>query len=178
MTKENLAAHFNDNHQQVLDFINALPDHAFIQRANEKWTPGEQLEHICLCIKPIAQALGSKEFIEEKFGHIQRATFSSDEIMDQYKTALANGGKAPQKFIPAAVDLSRKTALISETQTTLKDIGQHLDHYSEHEMDSLVLPHPLLGALTLREMFFLMSFHALHHLEQTRINLLTNDTIS
>jgi len=38
-----------------------------------------------------------------------------------------------------------------------------LENYTELELDSITIPHPLLGKLTIREMFYVMSYHPLHH---------------
>jgi len=35
--------------------------------------------------------------------------------------------------------------------------------YSEQDLDELILPHPLLGKLTLREMMYFTMYHVLHH---------------
>jgi hypothetical protein len=42
----------------------------------------------------------------------------------------------------------------------LKKIGQ----WSEKNLDAYLLPHPLLGKITVREMLFFTTFHTDHHL--------------
>jgi len=43
--------------------------------------------------------------------------------------------------------------------------------YNEQQLDSYILPHPLIGKLTLREMLYFTLYHAEHHHKQTLRNL-------
>ena len=45
------------------------------------------------------------------------------------------------------------------------------DSFSEKQLDTFILPHPLLGKLTLREMLYFTIYHAEHHKKQTLKNL-------
>jgi hypothetical protein len=171
MTKEELTERFYQNHKEFIECINSFSDNDFIFSKNGKWTPGQQLDHVFLCLKPLEQVLSSKSFIEQKFGTITRPVLSYDEVIRDYKTALSKGGKAPERFVPETVDLNRKAALVNDTNDVLKTISRQLESYTETELDSLVLPHPLLNNLTIREMFYLIAYHATHHLNQTKQNL-------
>jgi hypothetical protein len=42
-------------------------------------------------------------------------------------------------------------------------LNKRLKKYSEASLDELILPHPLLGKLTLREMLYFTIYHAGHH---------------
>ncbi len=172
MNNSELILQFNSNHQQFLQYILSLNDAQFTAAPANKWTPGQQLEHVYLCLKPLAQVLASKEFIQQKFGTINRPATAYDEVIGNYKAALEKGGKAPERFVPAAVELNRKADLIKQTNGMLDTISGQLQTYTDTELDSLAIPHPLLGNLSIREMFYLMTYHATHHLNQTRQNLL------
>jgi hypothetical protein len=43
--------------------------------------------------------------------------------------------------------------------------------FSEKDLDTLILPHPLLGKVTLREMLYFTIYHVQHHVEQVKTNL-------
>jgi len=171
MTKRELIERFRENHQELIDYINALKDDKFAYSHHGRWTPGQQLSHIYLCLKPISQALASKEFIVQKFGKIDRSTFEYNNVIDNYKIALDKGGKAPDRFVPEQIDFNNKTRLSADLFELLQTIQQQLNDYTDEELDNLVLPHPLLGNLTIREMFYLMTYHAKHHYIQTEQNL-------
>ncbi len=171
MTTSELIALFRSNHLELADYINALPDDKFLFSKKEKWTAGQQLSHVYLCLVPISKALASKEFLIQKFGKIERPLWDYDTVIANYKDALAKGGKAPEKFLPEAVQPEDKIGLTADLRQTLDIIQQLLGNYTEEELDTIVMPHPLLGIMTVREMFFLMAYHAIHHLRQTEQNL-------
>jgi hypothetical protein len=171
MTTQQLIDNFYENHKQLADYINSLPDDKFLHTANNKWTPGQQLAHVYLTLIPISQALGSKEYIRNKFGIIERPTMSYDQLIETYKKGLAAGGKAPEQYLPQDVTLEQRKEFAEKLLTILAAIQQQVATYSEEELDTLVLPHPFLGKLSLRELFYLMSYHPTHHLEQTKRNL-------
>lgn len=164
MTKQELIKTFIHNHEETVYYINALTDAEFVYSLPQKWSAGQQLKHILLTLLPFPKVLSSKSFILEKFGKINRDTWSYETVLENYsKTSL----KAPERFLPEKdIAPGQKEEIISEINETLSSTKNLLDAYSEEELDSLVLPHPLLGLLTIREMFYLMSYHPLHHLKQ------------
>jgi hypothetical protein len=171
MDNDKLTETFKVNHLELINYINARSDHEFMAAANLKWTPGQQLEHIFLCLKPMLRALSSKSFLMEKFGQLNRPVLSYETTIKNYTAALANGGKAPDPFLPPTVDLSSRASLVQNTLELVNGICACIDGYTEEELDSYVLPHPLLGNLCVREFMYMMSYHAIHHLNQTKINL-------
>ncbi|QLH34686.1 MAG: DinB family protein [Cyclobacteriaceae bacterium] len=50
-------------------------------------------------------------------------------------------------------------------------LAAKLNRFSEAELDLYILPHPLLGKLTLREMIYFTCYHVQHHQELTTKNL-------
>lgn len=164
MIKQGLIGKFVYNHWKVTDYIDRLDEQKFIYSLNGKWSAGQHLQHILLTIMPFSKVLSSKEFIQEKFGYIDRLTWDYETVLDNYlKTSL----KAPEQFLPKErIHLNQKTQIISEIHENLKNIENLLNQFSEDELDTMSLPHPLLGKLTIREMFYLMSYHPLHHMKQ------------
>ena len=45
-------------------------------------------------------------------------------------------------------------------------LSEKIDRFSETELDQFILPHPLLGKLTLREMIYFTIYHVEHHHSQ------------
>jgi hypothetical protein len=170
-TKEELLARFYDNHKELLDYVDALDDDAYLLSVNEKWTAGQQLAHVQLCLLPIHKALESKEYIKEKFGVLDRPARNYDELIAYYKEGLNAGGKAPERFLPEAVALDNRAQVSEDLMGITATVQKQLEDYTEEELDTLVLPHPFLGMLSLRELFFLMTYHATHHLRQVQDSL-------
>jgi uncharacterized damage-inducible protein DinB len=168
MTKQQLIKAFCDNHQEMIDYITSLTDEQSTFGNNGKWTAGQQFHHVYLTIAVFPRVLSSKDFIKQKFGTINRTAWSFDTVIENY---LKTSRQAPEQYLPEQVTPEQRATIAADIQSVLPTIQQLLDQYTEEELDTLVLPHPLLGTLTIREMFYLMSYHATHHLRQTKKNL-------
>lgn len=175
MTTHQMIRALVDNHSNAATFISNLADDQFATSRNGKWSPGQQLAHLILCLQPISQALASAAYMEEKFGTLQRKGMNYDEVLQVYKTGLENGGKAPDRFLPQVIDSSQRTSLLKDLNDVLAVIQNRLEHYTEQQLNTLVLPHPFLGLLSIRELLYLMSYHPLHHLDQVQHNLNTEN---
>lgn len=164
MKKQALITLFTNNHQEVIGYVDGLDEARFSYQYLDKWTAGQQLEHILRTIIPFPKVLSSKAFIREKFGTLDRPIWDYETVLRHYaQTSL----KAPDAYLPkAAVLYHQKQTIISDIRQNLKEISDLFYDYSEEDLDSLTLPHPLLGKLTIREMFYLMSYHPLHHQQQ------------
>lgn len=168
MKKDELISVFYSNHQTFLDYFNGLSMDELNYRYADKWTAIEQLEHITLCLKPLTKVLLSKEYIRQNFGSLNRTTWSYNIVIENYLAAIQKGGKAPAQFIPRKSPTIQRGEIIDEFIVSMVSIKQLLERYTEEELDTLVLPHPLLGLLTIRELFYLMSYHVIHHQNQIK----------
>jgi uncharacterized damage-inducible protein DinB len=163
MTKQALLSTFHKNHLELIDFVNALPIEKFNFCLEGKWSAGQQLNHVYLTLVPFTKVLQSKEYVLQKFGKISRPTWGIETVKENYfKTSL----KAPPQFLPEPTSIDMKELIAIKIEEAVATIQYLLDQFSEDELDTLVLPHPLLGLLTIREMFYLMSYHPIHHLKQ------------
>lgn len=164
MTKQELIQVFIQNHKEAVDYVKGLSDQHLHYAVAGKWSPLQQLQHISLTIAPFSKVMASKEYMSEKFGSIDRPVWDCETVLEHYfETSL----KAPVQYIPeGALKPGPKDEVIENLLQNLKMTGLLLQEYSEEELDTLVLPHPLLGKLTLREMFCLMGYHPLHHVKQ------------
>ncbi len=166
-----LVAKLKNNHQKFISHIDALTEKEFEFSNDQKWTAGQELDHIVKSTLPIALVLNNKTFIKSKFGTIDRSLLSYGELVDKYHDALKNGGKAMGQFIPDPVCWAKKAKLKNQLIGIVENISTYLDLYSEDELKALILPHPLLGALTIQEMMFFAIYHVGHHLENSLKNL-------
>jgi uncharacterized damage-inducible protein DinB len=168
MTTHKLLEAFYNNHEELIGYVDALTAEEYNYRHDDKWTAGQQLTHVYLCLLPFLKILASKEVIAQKFGTADRPTWDYDEVIARY---LKTSRRAPERFEPGPVPFEGKAKLVADFHAILPAIQQLLRTFTDDELDSLVLPHPLLGNLTIREMFFLMTYHATHHLRQVHATL-------
>jgi hypothetical protein len=112
-----------------------------------------------------------KWLVKLVFKKANRPSKSYDKLIEKYLDRLGKGGRASGRFIPGRVEPVRKTVIGNRIEETVLRLSQSLQKYSEEELDELVLPHPLLGKLTLREMLYFTIYHVEHHHNTTMQNL-------
>lgn len=161
-----------ENHRLFTDYIQSLSTEVFTLSRNQKWTPGQQLEHIRRSVQPLAQGFRlPKWLIKMIFGKSNRPGRTYDELVKKYSLKLEEGGRASGRFLPKAVAISEKNKIIDSLNKDLLSITKNLSTFSESELDEIVLPHPLLGKLTIREMMYFTIYHAEHHMNLTKRNI-------
>lgn len=169
MEKQELLNAFKDNHQKFTQFVDHLDPEKFVYTYHNKWSAGQQLKHVLLTLTPFPKILPSQSYIAEKFGTIDRMTWNYETVLNNY---LKTERKAPAQFVPdGVITPDQKEEIIADIQHHIETITSLLSDYSEEALDALCIPHPLLGKLTIREMFYLMSYHPLHHLKQIELSL-------
>jgi hypothetical protein len=65
----------------------------------------------------------------------------------------------------------RRTALLARWERVNARLREALEGWSERDLDRILLPHPLLGKLTTREMLFFTLYHDRHHVEAAKRRL-------
>jgi len=86
----------------------------------------------------------------------------------KYHEKLQKGGRASGRFIPKSFRFDQKADGIKALHALLAKLEKQIRGYSEETLDTLILPHPLLGKITLREMIYFTAYHAEHHEELVR----------
>ncbi|MBC7848848.1 MAG: DinB family protein [Chitinophagaceae bacterium] len=166
--KKELVPNFLLTHQEIIEYVDALDETQFMRSEGGKWTAGQQICHLFLCLQTISNALVSKQSIVHKFGTLERSLMNYDQVVAIYKEGLANGGKAQDRFLPPPVSVDERFLVRNSVRGMLQLLQLQLQNFSDEELDTIVLPHPFLGRLSIRELIYLMTFHATHHLEQIR----------
>ena len=102
------------------------------------------------------------------FGKTNRPSKTFDELVAKYKVKLAAGGRASRPFIPPFISFEKKDELIKKYTLQKQKLIAKIERQSEKDLDVYILPHPLLGKVTLREMLYFTIHHNDHHLELLR----------
>lgn len=105
------------------------------------------------------------------FGKADHPSASYDELVARYQSELAAGGTAPEPFRPDPIAFEQRDELVERLRTATAKLCSNVEKLDEDKLDTLVLPHPLLGKLTIREMLYFTIYHAEHHLRHTQQNL-------
>ena len=165
MTKEEIIAQLEAKYDQLIRWLEAHEDLHF-DRAPEagKWSTGQHVRHLIQSTQPINQALRMPRIaLRSMFGTNNREERTYDELVAKYHTKLAAGGTASGRFQPEEIQNDQKVELIDELRTELGRLTAIIAEWREKKMSELLLPHPLLGKLTIREMLYFTVYHTEHH---------------
>ena len=164
-TIDEIAGALEQRFQDLVSWFNAQPDADFERGPAGKWTAGQQLDHLIRSTKPLNTALRlPRVALRASFGKVQHPSTTFDEVIAKYKAALAEGGEASGQFLPQTPTSADKTKLMASLAKEGERLSAVVRKWREEDVDTYVLPHPLLGKLTVREMLFFTVYHMDHHL--------------
>ena len=130
-----------------------------------KWTPLQHLDHLVVSVQAVNKALRWTPLwvVRWRFGKPNRPGRSYDALVTRYKEKLKESNPTNNPFSNGLVDLSQKAALLSAFDRDHQRFIHIFSKWSEADLDAYLVPHPLLGKLTLRELLFFMTYHIEHH---------------
>lgn len=164
-TKTEIIEGINHHHQALLGFISALDESSFSFSWKGKWTPDQQLEHITKSVAPVVLALRvPRFFLKYKFGVTNRPSRTYDELVARYHKALEGLTEAaPKEFSPEKVSYNQREKKFAAYNSVVNKLAKHAAKCNDKELDYYVVPHPLMGRVTLREILFFCVYHVHHH---------------
>jgi hypothetical protein len=154
------------NSAAFVDYVNKQSEIQFIATPDGKWSIGQNIEHLIRSLSPVNQALLLPGFLFRlMFGKPNRTPRTYQQLVDRYNQKLAAGGRASGRFVPAAVAWKEKDKKLARFKRETETMINRLSSWSEEQLDQYLIPHPLLGKLTVREMLFFSGYHIEHHLK-------------
>ena len=172
MNKQEISEKLVENHQKFTDFLMSLSKQDFMFAPENKWTAGQQLDHIFRGVKPVKTALTLPKFVPNLlFGKSNRDSIDYGTLVKNYQAKLAAGGKASGRFVPPEIGFEQRETLKNKLLKTVEELTKRIETFSETQLDEYVLPHPILGKLTIREMLYFTIYHVEHHHKNAVKNL-------
>ena len=168
-SKAEIIAELELQYRTLIDWLEAQADNKFDYRWQEdKWSVGQHVEHLIKSTQPLNRALRLPKFtLKGMFGKKnERPERSFAAMVERYQEKLAAGGAATDRFLPKDVSNEEKAPLIDTLQKELEKLKKIILKWKEEDMSVYLLPHPLLGKITIREMLFFTIYHTLHHYRQ------------
>jgi hypothetical protein len=164
MDKQALHNLLLNNHNSFIEMIASLDEQSFCKTVGEKWTAGQQADHIHKAVSPVNMAFRLPLIVPKwLFGKANRPSKTYQALVEKYKLKLSEGGKASGKFVPPIIPFSKKDQLVKQLQKDASILCSLTLKKSEEQLDTFILPHPLLGKLTFREMLYFTAYHVQHH---------------
>lgn len=150
----------------VSKFIQNQPDDLFEKQVHERWTTGQELDHLVRCASPVNLALSlPKIALRLRFGKRTHTPRDYDGVVKTYQDVLANGGKAGGPYIPPTVALAKKANLLQKFNHEKQKMLKLIHKWDDTALDNRVILHPLIGKMTIREILFFTVYHTQHHLK-------------
>ncbi len=159
-----LAQSLTNSYHNFNATVTALKADEFVFAPAGKWSAGQHLSHLIKSVAPVNLAFWLPKFVLRLlFGTANRPSKTYEELIAKYQSKLSLGGKATGKFVPKVVTTSQQQQLALQLHRQAAVLARRVAKCSEADLDRYILPHPLLGKLTLREMIYFTSYHAIHH---------------
>ncbi|MEO5890243.1 MAG: hypothetical protein ABIQ31_08320 [Ferruginibacter sp.] len=169
MTKQLIIRELSERHVIFVNYVLSLSYKEFMFSFQNKWTAGQQMDHLCRATAILPLAFTIPRFITSLiFGQAKRAPVEYDELVTKYLLRLEKGAKANAVFIPKKIPYGYRIDLADKLLKKVSKINAAIDLISEKDLDLAVLPHPILGKITYREMLYFTMYHVNHHCALTK----------
>jgi hypothetical protein len=168
-TKSDLIHALKDSNQRAENWFSTMPAADFFTRSGDVWSPSDNVDHLIKAVKPITKALKlPKITLQAMFGKPEKPSMSYEELCKVYRDEIARGAQASGRYLPNQESPtedaeSRKQTLLDQWSRANVELLSVLEKWDIEDMDRYLLPHPLIGKLTVREMIYFTIYHNLRH---------------
>lgn len=156
----------------VHSFFAEVDEDVFFTAPPGVWSPAENLVHLIQSVSPVVRALNlPKAALRLRFGKAKHESRTLAEVRHIYvNKALAGGAVAGGSFLPEVREESveERARMLVKWQEKGVALVEAVGKWDEKELDELVLPHPLLGDMTVREILFFTLYHNMHHVRDVQ----------
>jgi uncharacterized damage-inducible protein DinB len=172
ITKTELINTLKESNQRVTTWFTEIPATDFFTRYGEVWSASDNVDHLIKAHKPVAKALKlPKITLRAMFGKPDKASMTYEELCQIYRDEIARGAQAAGRYLPNQEKPdsnaeTKKRELLEHFSKASTELVSAVEKWDEKELDDYLLPHPILGKLTIREMLFFTIYHNLRHASQ------------
>jgi len=160
------------SNQRVIDWFTAITVEDFFIRYRGEWSASQNVDHLIKSHKPIAKALKlPKIILRTMFGKPDRASLTYEELCKAYRDEIVKGAQASGRYLPSQENLNsgtegKKKEFLDQFFKASTELVSIAETWDDKELDEYLLPHPILGKLTIREILYFTVYHNLRHASQ------------
>lgn len=165
-SKASISENLNDATQQFAVYINLQDDSKFTQPIDDKWSSAQHLEHLLKSVQLVNKGLHKPKFMYRFIfdKNTRDGSRSFEELKNRYYERLKDlKGITNPQTAPGEIKLSQKKEKLKTFLAENRKLIKKMNSLSDENLDGIVLPHPALGKITIREMMNFMIFHTQHH---------------
>jgi len=173
MNKAEVIEILYQKHQTLFNWLDNHPKENWVKGPQNKWNTGEHIVHLIQSENALNKALWLPKFyLKYKFGTNNRENRTYDQIVNKYQNKLADypGAIANISRKMPEMTLTNKTSYISKLDNEKTKLIKKFKKWTESELDTYLLPHPLLGRMTIREIVIWTAYHTEHHYNTLKSN--------
>jgi hypothetical protein len=173
MHNDDIADLIEVKYSELIAWLEQQPEESWTLGPENKWTTGQQALHLLQSIRPLNVALSMPKFLlRYKFGKANRPSKDYDALVKRYEERLlgAKGKTFKGSQGMKVPSLSEKRYILDRLQTEHKKLQYKTRRISDKNLDLLVLPHPLMGKMPIREIIMWTAHHVAHHTKTLKEN--------
>ncbi|QTE23497.1 DinB family protein [Polaribacter cellanae] len=166
MNKDAIVDLLEEKHSNLLEWLNKQPEELWEKGPEGKWTTAQQVQHLVDSLQLLNNVLSyPRFFLKHKFGTCNRETRDYDAIVKNYQKKLMKNKETAVAFNKKLKKplLKNRKRLLNRLQIQQKKLQYKIRKISDLNLDTLVIPHPLMGKMTIREIIMWTAHHTEHH---------------
>jgi hypothetical protein len=163
-----IAQALRELHAGSTAYLDGIPTAEFFESQATKWSPAEHARHLHKSVRPLVMALAlPRLLLRLRFGTHRGDSRTFSEVRDAYRARLALGyGANPHAPRPRDIPADAKgwrRDIMRQWTASVDALAAGIGRWNEPALNRYRLPHPLLGALSVREMLLFTLYHNAHH---------------
>ncbi len=163
-TKEMIKSALRETMEALSGLVATASEQSFKSQPNGKWGVAQQTDHLSIANYITASGFAMpKPVLKTVFKSANRISQPYDEVVWRYQQQLSQGAKAPLPFQPVFIRFTSRTVVQKVWANSCEVLLKATDNWTEEELDAYLLPHPILGKITARELLLFTVYHIRHH---------------
>lgn len=175
-SKEDIIQELEIVSKEFTGFCYTINIQSFFRQPSDKWSVAQNVKHLITATRNTGFAFSLPKLIVRLYGgKPNRSSRSFDELLAKYKLKLAQGGRASGRFIPKIISENEgQEKMLQAFSKAIHHVSINIQKkWTDPQLDLYIVPHPLLGKITLRELGYFTIFHTRHHLDTINSRLST-----
>jgi hypothetical protein len=166
MDKVKIADLLENKYKELFAWLEKQPQENWELGPQKKWSTGQHIQHLADSLQLLNNALSyPRFFLKYKFGTCNRAPRDYNTVVEKYQQKLLENQERARTFNQKLKKptLKERVRLLARLQIQQKKLQYKTRKISEKNLDTLVVPHPLMGKMTIREIIMWTAHHTEHH---------------